>query len=340
MKIMDREEKEGKIKLKVENIEDIWHINHILKPGDKIFANTMRRKKDDRDLSRSKRMEKKPVFLGIEIEQVEYHEQADRLRATGKIIEGKDLGEHHTINIEENKKFTIKKNQWKDHELDRINEAIEETKRGEVLILTMDRDEATFGIVRGFGIDIVGKIKSGKAGKRYEQENNVDYHNLITKRIKEIIKREDLDAIILGGPGFAKDEYLDENKENINTPISTEDTGSAGKRGIYEVINRGAVENVQKENRISKEINKVEKVLERISEQEKVAYSDQVQDAIEYGAVKELLILDTKVRENEELLEKVEEKGGEVQVIGSGHEGGEKLKSIGGIAALLRFNIN
>ena len=340
MKIVERDDKEGKIKLKVENIEDIWHVNHVLKPGDKIFAKTMRREKDNRDLSRSKRMEKKPVYLGIEVEQVEYHQQADRLRATGTIMEGKDLGEHHTINIEEDKVFTIQKDQWKDHELNRINEAIEETKRGQVLIISMDRDDATFGVLRGFGIDIAGTIKSGKAGKRYEQENKTNYHDLITKRMKEIIERENLDVIILGGPGFAKDEYLDKIKEDTELPISTEDTGAAGERGIYEVINRGAIEKVQKENRISKEINKVEKALERISNQEKVAYSDKVKDAIKYGAVQELLILDSKVRENEELLQKVEEMGGEVQVIGSGHEGGKKLKSIGGIAALLRFNID
>ncbi len=342
MKIIHRDDDKAEIKIKVENIEDIWHVDHVVKPGDEIFAQTMRREKDDRDISRSKRMEKKPVYLGIKVDKVEYHRQADRLRATGKIIEGKDVGEYHTINIEEDKEFTIKKDDWKEHELKRLNQAIEETKRGEVLIISMDREKATFGVIRGFGIDIVGSVESGKSGKMYEQEETVNYHDLITKRMKEIIKRENLDAIVLGGPGFAKNDYKDEiqEDEDIKTPITIENTGTAGERGIYEVINRGAVEKVQKENRVSKEIKKVEKVLERISKEEKVAYSDQVFDAIEYGAVDELLIIDSMVRENEEILDRVEEMGGEVQVIGSGHESGEKLESIGGIAALLRFNID
>jgi protein pelota len=64
-------------------------------------------------------------------------------------------------------------------------------------------------------------------------------------------------------------------------------------------------------------------------------------------AVETLLITDVTIRtasieqrkELEELMREVEGKKGKVMVISASHEAGEKLLSIGGIAALLRFPV-
>ena len=66
-----------------------------------------------------------------------------------------------------------------------------------------------------------------------------------------------------------------------------------------------------------------------------------------YGAVNLLLIADRLLREMvdqerrrmEELTRNVEEKGGRVMVVSTEHEAGEKLISLGGVAALLRFPV-
>ena len=74
----------------------------------------------------------------------------------------------------------------------------------------------------------------------------------------------------------------------------------------------------------------------------KIAYGPkETQNAINLGAVSELLVLDTKVAgENMgDLMDMVENMKGEVMVISSEHEGGKQLESLGGMAAILRYEI-
>jgi stalled ribosome rescue protein Dom34 len=55
------------------------------------------------------------------------------------------------------------------------------------------------------------------------------------------------------------------------------------------------------------------------------------------GAVKKLLITQEKKRQNPEIIEDVEQQGGEVQIVHTDHESGERLDQFGGIAAILRY---
>ena len=64
--------------------------------------------------------------------------------------------------------------------------------------------------------------------------------------------------------------------------------------------------------------------------------------AINLGAVEKLLIIDTKLAQEDiaSYMEMVENMSGEVMVISSEHEGGNQLSSLGGFAAFLRYPIN
>ena len=87
----------------------------------------------------------------------------------------------------------------------------------------------------------------------------------------------------------------------------------------------------------------MEPVLEEIAKDGPVAYGPkQVKEAADSGAVEILLVLDSKVREShlEQLMSSVEAGRGKVVVVSEHHEGGRKLGSIGGIAALLRYKVN
>ena len=54
------------------------------------------------------------------------------------------------------------------------------------------------------------------------------------------------------------------------------------------------------------------------------------------------MILDTKVAEEDmgDLMDMVENMKGNVMVISSEHEGGKQLESLGGMAAILRYQIS
>ena len=74
-----------------------------------------------------------------------------------------------------------------------------------------------------------------------------------------------------------------------------------------------------------------------------VAYGlEEVQRALNYGAVEQLLITDTFLRKYEGadgLIERAKGMRGEVVIVSTEHEAGERLQALGGIGALLRFRI-
>jgi protein pelota len=75
----------------------------------------------------------------------------------------------------------------------------------------------------------------------------------------------------------------------------------------------------------------------------KIAYGiKETQNAMNVGAVEQLLILDSQVPNNNmgEAMDMVENMKGDVMVISSEHEGGKQLESLGGVAAILRYAIS
>jgi protein pelota len=129
------------------------------------------------------------------------------------------------------------------------------------------------------------------------------------------------------------------------------DTSSAGDRGVHEVLKRGAVDDVQAETRIAREAELIDELTERMAQGVKASYGvEQVAEAAEFGAVEHLLVLDERLREERqgrgdwdvdvnEVIETVEQKGGEITVFSAEFAPGEQLKNLGGIAALLRYRL-
>ena len=72
---------------------------------------------------------------------------------------------------------------------------------------------------------------------------------------------------------------------------------------------------------------------------------DEVEKAVQVGAVMKLILADTLLRDSEEeqrlrielVMREVEQKAGDVTVVSTEHEAGNNLLALGGIAALLRF---
>ncbi len=101
--------------------------------------------------------------------------------------------------------------------------------------------------------------------------------------------------------------------------------------------------------RIVEESKLIEQVLERVGKgKQDVTYGlAEVEKASRLGAVEKLLLADVTLREtsdeerisSEKLMREVEEKGGQIFVISTEHEAGAKLLALGGVAALLRFQV-
>ncbi|MHA1784298.1 MAG: mRNA surveillance protein pelota [Candidatus Helarchaeota archaeon] len=360
MKILDEDEKKGEFTLKVENLDDLWHLYNILAPNDEIKGRTLRRmKRESNDQKKSDSGERVPVILTIRVEKFQFHPFTNRLRVTGVIIDGPEdvtLWSHHTFNIEVNSEFSITKKKWESFNLKRLQDAVKSSEKPKILVLVVDKGEAILGKITDIGVQVLASIKKNIPGKRFDVKYlgkaMEDFFNSLKLLISEHVSEDSNDAIIIAGPGLINEkfaEWLIKSMPNLKNKIILETAHSADKSGIYEVIKKGVTSKKIEEFRLNKEASFINELLKRIGkDDQKVAFGlKEVEKAIEYGAVETLLIADKFIREGtiedrqkiDKLLRNVERNRGKIIIISTLHEAGEQLLKLGSIAGLLRFAI-
>ena len=352
MKIIEEDEKDGIVEIVPETLDDLWHLSHIIEVGDNASSLTTRRIQDNSgDKIRGDRGVKKTFYLGLDIEGISFQLFTGKLRLTGVITRGPDdlipLGSHHTLEVKLNTPITIKKDRWHNWAINRLNQAIEASKKLSAIIVVLEDDTATLGLIRQYGIEYYGPIKGNVSGKRIMDKNRQkNIINFYEKVIESITKFDSIQNIVLAGPGFVKNDFFDylKDKHQDLAKISIiEPTGAGGRNGIAEVLKKGTVEKLTSENRVAQEMSAINNLLTEIAKNSsKVAYgAKETTNAINLGAVEQLFILDIRVPDDGmgEAMDMVENMKGEVMVISSEHDGGKQLESLGGMAAILRYEI-
>ncbi|MEM2933538.1 MAG: mRNA surveillance protein pelota [Methanocellales archaeon] len=340
---------EGEITVVPESLDDLWHLKYVLEKGDLIYADTMRRSEVPADKLRPEKAEKRPVRLGLRLENIEFHKFTNRLRLQGIIEQGVDIGSYHTINIEPNSELSIVK-KWEKDQIERLNEAVRTSNQPKVAIITIEEGEAVFGLVKQYGVEEFTYVK-GSRGKREGGDPRGEFFGEVLEKLDLLAAAE---VFVIAGPGFTKKDfiaYVKERKPELASKFVVEDTSSIGTSGFQEVFRRGAIDRILRHSRITQEAILFEKLLQEIAREGKgkAAYGmAEVIKASEYGAIETLLIVDETLREArgseekkvEELLRSVEKAQGRIVIFSSEFEPGKRLQALGGIAALLRFRVD
>lgn len=326
------------IRVRTEVYEDMWHLERIIRPGDRIVARTYRVFK-----SPGGDVERKPVTIKLLVEKVSFHPSTKSLRILGTIVEGRPeeyvpRGKHHSLEISLHDELLIIKDKWLKMDLELLNEAKESARKPKIGILVLDNEEAMYFLLYPYGLEQVSHIQSGLSGK-YKNTSSEKTKEKYFEELKNIILNSPADVIVVAGPGFTKDDFVgyigDSDKKLV-----TETCSSVGRPGAMELIRKGRLDKLLSEIRYATEINLVEEFLKSLSrEPPEVAYGADVQKAVEYGAVDKLLVTEKffveKHQELEPLMELVESLGGKVYILSSEHA--ERLLPFGGIVAILRF---
>jgi len=351
LQILRSDLKNGRLKLRVDNLDDLWILHNILQPGDLVLAKTFRREKVDTEDSRPERGEKKPVFLGIRIEKVELHKYVNMIRLIGRIERGIDLGSYHTINVQPGSIFSIVRD-WKRSELDTLKEAVQESRRPKILIVSLEEGEASFGIVRQRGVDLINDLFANIPGKREKSARESlrgEFYNEVLGAIMEVAESQGIRDVLVVGPELTRTSfkaYVEDHPDLLSGLNVTYDTCfSPGRTGIYEAIRRGAVDRMVTSSRVSLEMTRVEQFLSEVSKGGKATYGlREVKMATEAGAVESLLITDRFFRDRRDeadaLIQRVKRYRGSHLIISTDHEAGTKLQSLGGLGAILRYRLS
>lgn len=362
MRIVHENLKRGEITLIPENLDDLWHLYSIITPGDLVYAKTLRKIQRGEEVKRRKKVEKKLVYLGLRVENVDFHEFTNRLRIKGVIVEAPDnigaLGSYHTINVNIGTQIKIVKEEWPTFILKRIQEAVESTRRPKALVIAIEEGEATIAVAGDYDLTIVAQIIESIPGKRlnskYHDEAVKKFFSDVFKVVEENIKRvNNFSVIVIAGPGFVKDhffEYLVSKSPELSGKVVIDDASSGGENAIYEVLRRGVISKAAQKIRVEEELELIEEFLKRLGQERgTVTYGmENVEKAVNLGAVDTILVTDKKLRELskeerrklDEILRETERKRGKVVIFAASTPAGKQLENFGGIAALLRYKIS
>ncbi len=333
---------EGEIALLPESLDDLWHLQHLIARGDLVFALTHRKVPAIADKARPEKMERKTVRLGVKVEDIEFHMYSNWLRLHGIIKSGMDVGAYHTLNIEVGTQLSILKYHWRPDLLARIDEAVAESQRPRVVIALIEEGEATIGVLRQFGVQTAAELRQG-SGKGSGEDTRGGFLRDVARAIDTTAK--DGAEVILAGPGFTKEDLkkvIDSSLPDLAKRIAMDDTSSIGRSGFQEVLRRGSVKSVLEASRIAREALLIEDLFREIATDGKAAYGiKEVETARNYGAIEKLLVLDELARRGkvDEIMREVADARGKVVIFSSDFEPGDRLRSLGGVAALLRFKI-
>ncbi|MGB8308825.1 MAG: mRNA surveillance protein Pelota, partial [Methanoregula sp.] len=210
---------------------------------------------------------------------------------------------------------------------------------GVIHILTIEEGEAELFRLRQYGPESVITLTAG-SGKGSESETRTGFFDTVLKILADISG-----PLVIAGPGFIKDDFIryakNKNSASAERAIVVE-TRRIGRGAVQDVIGTGTLEKIIGDLQLSREVKLMDDVLLRISQEGAVAYGKkQVGNAIEYGAVDEILLADSLLRDQSIvcLIESAEKMKAKIIVLSTEFEPGERLEALGGIAALLRYKL-
>jgi protein pelota len=358
LKILRLDLKKGVAKVIPESLDDLWHLYNIIRENDEVHARTSRQIKVDGQYARPTKAKRVAVTLGVNVEKMIWDKVLNRLRVNGIICRAPESlsikGSWHTIDVVVNKPVTIMKEHWLKHQLDRLKKASRVTA-APLTVISMDDEEYCVAVLRQYGLEVKAGVRTklpGKLEAEKREKAKVAFFKGALKSLREAWTPLHSPIVIIG-PGFVKNEFADyvmrEDKGIADSVVDVKGVNSAGFSGIQESLRSGILSKALRNLRVAKEMRAMEEVLRRLGRGKgDVTYGfDDVERSTNYGAVENLLVADSSLRDTkdeerralEKIMKRVEEVGGKVMVLSTENEAGAKLISLGGIAALLRFPI-
>jgi protein pelota len=354
MRIEFRDLRHGIIRLRCENLDDLWYLSQVIAAGDRMKGKSQRRIKDKED-TKSSGGQRKTVTLTLLVENVDFKSENSVLRVSGKIEESSDetvaSGSHHTFNVDRDTEVTVKKDRWTKTDLERLDDAVKGTLRPKVIIASLDEGDAAVGLMRESKTEYyeIDRNIGGKYDIKGREARKSEFYRELTMLLANIIAKENVSHIILSGPGFEKGNYhrfLKENYPELAGKCALEDTGNSGRNGIQEVLKRDAIHRTLEDVNSVQDVRYVEEILKNIGKDTGLAAYGraEVASAVAAGAVELFLVTDSRFFNDRALLEPmmndVKASNGRVHIINHETEAGQKLEALGGIAAKLRYRLS
>jgi protein pelota len=346
--------KQGICRLTVESPDDLWTLRRLLAPGDVVVTKSSRVSKREGDYARPDKGERIKVTIALNVEGITLDSSVGRVRIRGKIIEASDdsvtKAGSHSLLISPGQELTIRKEDWTPADTRILNSSTVSERR--FLLVAIDRREAGVGLLTGSHLTIVSTVESGASGKGRSNQKEVDMQPFFRK-VLELLKAtwREGDVAVVAGPGntkFTMENVLRKDADLRKNEVLVEGFDLSGSDGVRALVKSEGFRKVASDSVLVEVQEAVEEAIRRISRGERrVAYTlPRVSEAAKAGAVEKCIVSDdvftNNVDENAlvETLNVIEEKGGKVFLCDSSLETGKQVSALGGMVAILRYDIS
>jgi len=358
-------EGEGTVGLIAEEPEDMWHAYNLISEGDSVRSTTIRKVQSE-SATGSSTSNRVRTTLTICVESIDFDTQACVLRLKGRNVEENQyvkMGAYHTLDLELNRKFSLKKPEWDSIALERVDLACDPTQNADVAAVIMQEGLAHVCLITASMTLIRAKIdvtipRKRKGFVQQHEKGLTKFYDNVMQAILRHINFDIVKCILIASPGFVRDQFYE---YMFQTAIKTDNkmllenkskfmlvhSSSGFKHSLKEVLQDSAVINKISDTKAAGEVKALENFYTMLQcEPAKAFYGKRhVETANEAQAIETLLISDNLFRcsdvplrkEYVKLVDSVREAGGEVKIFSSMHISGEQLDQLTGVAAILRF---
>ena len=353
MEIINVDEGNRVITLKINSLNDLFWLPEYLRKGVKIKTRVKRRIKHES--LRMKDTRRVSIVTKISVEEVTYLPDG-KIKVKGKIVEAPEKygiqGKYQSTYINVGSTLTLENLKMED--IRKISKISEDTKASPMLIIAIDDEIASLFEVENSKIHEKCTVRSYIHGKQIEIRDRKTILNKYFSEISNIIinsiQTKNYDWILIIGPGFTKNDfynYISSKHKGLNGKIRVYNAGSASKSAIYEIVGRKILDNLVLKSAALTAISKVNEFVKEVSRGSGLAAygTEEVTKAGRYGALKWIGITTKYLFKAynsgllEELKEVIKRNSCKLDVLDSSSSLGLTIDSFGGIIAILRFRL-
>ncbi|KAK3313674.1 eRF1 domain 1-domain-containing protein [Apodospora peruviana] len=351
--------------------EDMWHANNLIAVGDIVKAHAIR-KVTQTSSTGSTLSERVHTDLTIRVTSTFFDPAASALHVSGTVVRENafvNIGQHHTLDLELNRPFTIwKSTGWDSVALQTLQEALNDDKPDALVAVVMQAGFANICLISEFQTVIKQRVESSVPAKRLEgKDKSEGMKGFYEKTLSTLLRAVDFSTprpLLLASPGFVAQDFrayiqsegarrADKRLQRIAKDAVVVHSTTGHVYALNEVLKSPEVQATMRDKKFTNETSLMDQFFDRMRRDDGRAWygAKPVEKAVMEGAVGRgggvLLInnaffrsMDIPTRKRYvALVDKVKEDGGEAKVLSSDHESGQRLDSLGGIAAILTYPI-
>ncbi|XP_010038124.2 protein PELOTA 1 isoform X2 [Eucalyptus grandis] len=193
----------GSVKMVPVDSDDLWFAYNLIAPGDSVMASTVRKVLREA-ASGGRDAERVKLKLEIRVEAVDYDKVGSVLRIRGKNIlenEHVKIGAFHTLELEQNRPFVLRKKVWDSLALDVLRQASDPGASADLAVILMQE-----GLAHIF---LVGRSMT-TSRSRIETSIPRKHGPAIAGYDSAFMKHVDFNVVrcaVIASPGFTKDQF-------------------------------------------------------------------------------------------------------------------------------------